>query len=285
MQTQQVEAYARRTGAGHSRLSELGEVLDAGVRGSGTAWVGEDAASGPDSAAFATGRGDVDDAAPTGSGRPPGVMSRDPDEVADVDPTVAAAWRDMSEDQKVQVLQELVNRELEAAGMEPIRVVKGDLKGSLGAFDPRGLLPDVIYVDTGHLDDPDVLNTALHEARHAIQQEMVRRTERDWWDLITGRDTRDADYREVEREYGITREEIEAWRSEQGSAYVEPPEPPDEETGTPEEWAQFEKDWEAYASQAVEQDASDAGVEGAEALTLEDLQDLQRSAGVPVTSG
>ncbi len=187
-----------------------------------------------------------------------------------LDPEVQAAWREMTPEQKKAVLQEMVDREFERYGMEPVDISffyeEPDEDGMVtyGSWsNDRGELRMNEYM----LYSPDLALTTVHEVRHAAQHEFVEQTEGGMWDWLPWVDGPEADYERIEEEHGITREEIEAWRenSEPGN-YISP-----------------EDDYEGYRAQPVEVDAREREDEFAGDLTLEDLQQYQRDAGVPVS--
>ncbi|WP_341854921.1 hypothetical protein [Brachybacterium sp. GPGPB12] len=128
------------------------------------------------------------------------------------------------------------------------------------------------------LDSPYGLQIAAHEARHQVQYEMIRRTEADPWDWVTGDDNSE-EYAEVERAYGFTRGEIEQWRHEFRPWNYEFP--PIGDPSTPE----YQEQMQDYLDQEVEVNAREREDEFADEFSFEDLQQARRDAGVPVSQG
>lgn len=189
----------------------------------------------------------------------------------------------MSDDERKAVLAQIVEDEVRAYGMNEnqgygladveVRFFPGAISG--GAI---SLETGLIYLSSDLLDSPYGLQIAAHEARHQVQYEMIDRTAADPWDWITGDDNSE-EYAEVEEEYGFTREEIEQWRHEFRPWNYEFP--PTGDPGTPE----YQEQLQAYMDQEVEVDAREREDEFADEFTIEDLQQAQRDAGVPVSQG
>ena len=214
----------------------------------------QDDASGPDG----------DGGMPPGPGADPGDEPRGraelPDgETAIIDGEVWVAWEAMSDKERLKVAAALVNAELAKYGLPPVSVLTGDMDPLLGEWREHHQGLDFIMIDEDHLESPQALNTLLHEARHAVQNGLIERTDITLWDRITGDDNA-ADYAEIEREHGITREEIEAWR-ENDKNYIQPPKDPPK-NATLEERRQFEEDYERYRQQVLERDAHEAASPG-----------------------
>jgi uncharacterized protein YukE len=196
------------------------------------------------------------------------------------DPAIQAAWDEMSEAEREAVLRQIVEDEVRAYGMNEhllpdveVRFFPAWVNG--GAISLQG---GVIYLSSALLDSPYGLQIAAHEARHQVQYEMIRRTDADPWDWITGDDNSE-EYAEVEREYGFTREEIEQWRHEfQPWNYEFPP------TGDP-STPEYQEQMQDYLDQDVEVNAREREDEFADEFDFEDLQQVQRDAGVPVSRG
>lgn len=313
MSPQDVSAHEQRLTERAGQLEQLLATLEQTVRGGAAQWVGPDAdrfrddwtargaqplqsatasmqelaallrqeitaqddASGPDG----------DGGMPPGPGADPGDEPRGraelPDgETAIIDGEVWVAWEAMSDKERLKVAAALVNAELAKYGLPPVSVLTGDMDPLLGEWREHHQGLDFIMIDEDHLESPQALNTLLHEARHAIQNGLIERTDITLWDRITGDDNA-ADYAEIEREHGITREEIEAWR-ENDKNYIQPPKDPPK-NATLEERRQFEEDYERYRQQVLERDAHEAGIAGAESMTIEQLRSLQQAAGVEPT--
>ncbi|AXK44595.1 hypothetical protein [Brachybacterium saurashtrense] len=95
---------------------------------------------------------------------------------------------------------------------------------------------------------------------------------------ITG-DGSSEEYAEVEQQYGVTREEIDQWRHEFRPWNYEFP--PTGDPGSP----GYQEQMQEYLDQGVEVDAREREDEFADEFTIEDLQQAQRDAGVPVRQG
>lgn len=186
-------------------------------------------------------------------------------------------WDQLSDEDKKAVAEEMVKEYLARYGMdaEDVRFVEldpnhlgtwyeswGPYNGGDGFFDiewkSRGM-----DINQDLLNDPDRLfDTLAHEARHAVQHEMIDETNPAWWDNPLFRDDTSDDYARIEEEYGITHEEIDAWR-ENFDDYKRP-----------------EDDFQAYEDQPVEVDAREAGREEVDQLDTEDLERYKDKAGV-----
>lgn len=323
MDTAQGEAHAERLQAAGERLEERHGVLDALVGASETIWRGPDAdrfradwstgvsrmlreqcialeaagreleeeaeqqetasqsergggergGSGASSSGSASGRGR------RAGGGGDGTVSQE----------VADAWTAMDPPEQKRVLQEIVAQELERQGVDDVPVYFDDLSqdGSLGIwyeFDVwHPLRGEHIQIDSTSLEDPDSLNTAVHEARHAAQDNWVEETDGPPAWQFWRKDHSAAEYERIEEEYGVTKEEIEAWR-ENDKDYTEFPEDQPGEDAPQSEKDAWNEEYEAYREQPLEEDAFDEGDEFAEDITLEELRQYQLDAGVPVIS-
>lgn len=196
------------------------------------------------------------------------------------DPAIQAAWEDMSEADRKAVLRQIVDDEVTAYGMNEGLLPDVEVRFhpswvSSGAISLEG---GAIYLSSELLDSPYGLQIAAHEARHQVQYEMIRRTEADPWDWVTGDDNSE-EYAEVERAYGFTRGEIEQWRHEFRPWNYEFP--PIGDPSTPE----YQEQMQDYLDQEVEVNAREREDEFADEFSFEDLQQAQRDAGVPVSQG
>lgn len=324
MDTAQGEAHAERLRAAGERLEERHDLLDALVRASETIWRGPDAdrfradwstgasrllreqCTALESAATLleeeaeqqenASQGDRGDGESGGSGASSSgsASGRGRRAGGDGDGTVsqevADAWTAMDPPEQKRVLQEIVAQELERQGVHDVPVYFDDLPddGPAGfwyEFDFwHPLRGEHIVLDDSYVANPDSLNTAVHEARHAAQDNWIEETDSPPAWQFWREDDSAAEYERIEEEHGVTQEEIEAWR-ENDKDYEEGPSggPP------PDDAPQSEKDaWNeeeaAYREQPLEEDAYEEGDEFAEDITLEELQQYQRDAGVPVTS-
>lgn len=219
----------------------------------------QDAASANDEAGSGAGAADPELTVQDGQ---PG----DPGYEVEIDPEVVEAWEKLEDHERKAIIDELIRREFEKYGMEPPAVVyfddpgdeDGILLGSWSEGEQIMRLNENQYV----LSNPNILNTVVHEARHAAQYEMIELANQDRGDIPFYSDwAEDREFDRIEREYDITREEIEAWEE---NYYGEPGYKSAEEYG-----------FEAYEDQPVERDAREAGEEYVEDLTPEDLESLQ----------
>lgn len=192
------------------------------------------------------------------------------------DPAIQKAWEGMSDRERRAVLREVVKDELEAYGINArgwfpsveTRFFPGWMNGGAISL-PTG----VIYLSNDLLKSPYGLQIAAHEARHQVQYEMIRRTDPDPWDILTGDDNSDK-YEQVERDYGFTREEIEQWRHEFEVWNYEFP--PSGDPNNPE----YQEQMQRYLDQQVEVNAREREDEFADVYTSEDLEQDMRDAGV-----
>ncbi|WP_062947353.1 WXG100 family type VII secretion target [Brachybacterium sp. sponge] len=324
MDTAQGEAHAERLRAAGERLEERHGVLDALVRASEAIWRGPDAErfradwiSGASqllreqcTALEAAGtlldeeaeqqetasQGERGDGASGGSragssgtasgrGRRAGGGGD-----GKVSQEVADAWAAMDPPEQKRVLREIAAQELERQGVDDVPVFFDDLSedGALGfwyEFDIRHpLRGEHIQIDENHVSDPDSLNTVAHEARHAAQDNWVEETDGPpAWQFWREDDSAE-DYERIEEEHGVTQEEIEAWRENDRDYEDGPTDPQPPEDAPQSEKDAWNEEYEAYREQPLEDDAFDEGDEFAEDITLEELQQYQLDAGVPVIS-
>lgn len=298
MDTAEVHAAAERMRTARRLLTEAYSALQGQVLGSGADWQGPDGehfrgtrstSVGPQwtralemleqLAETAVRNADEQDAVSEGEGRTgtdgdsgngSGSVQMFDDDAGDIplDVEVQRAWYAMSPEDQKAVLQEIVDQECERYGIEPVAIeyfVEGWEEGeplTLGSWDGNTL-----RLNEAMLNSPDLALAAVHEVRHAAQGEFVEQTEGGFWDWLPWVEGPDDDYERIEEKHGFTQEEIEAWRenSEPGN-YVDP-----------------DDDLEGYLEQPVEVDAREAEDEFASGLTLEEFQQYQRDAGVPVS--
>lgn len=177
----------------------------------------------------------------------------------EVDPEVDARWRAMEPDEREKVAQAILDEEFRRYGIDPVPRIEFDIEGSAnGRWRYSGEEGHRIEIDGTKLDDPRLLHTIAHEARHAAQWEAVHATEGDstFWDWLPGTQS---DYERLQKDHGMTREEVESWR---------------------EYWNTPEEDKPEYFDRPVEVDARNAGAEFADEITPEDLARYQEAAGV-----
>lgn len=173
-------------------------------------------------------------------------------QLGEISPEVAAQWETYTDDERRAILEQMVLEQAEEYGIEPPPIVTfkntKDLAGEY--YDPnlwnggRGR----VVIDDTNLADPDVLNTASHETRHAMQQQAVEDGTTSWWE----------DWRGVEPTYdnGVTPEEVEAWHENQG------------------DYTEWDEDPQGYVDQPLEADAFEEERRRAEELTPEELDRL-----------
>jgi uncharacterized protein YukE len=321
METDRGREHAERLRLAAQHLESLRGDLDSGVQGSTGSWVGPDAegfrgrwttgaspllqqliegitrcgttleedAAQQDTASDADGQG-----AGGGGGRgaeggggsvPPGARQGGGGD-GQVPPDVAEAWEDMNEEDQKKVLQEIARQELEAYGAPELTVYFDSDTGVSGYWIESGGLRfwrgEHIVIDDSVIGDPDSLNTVAHEARHAAQNQWIEDTDGPGWKFWAD-DTSAEEYDRIEREYGVTQEEIEAWRENDKDykSYPDDPQPP-ETAPLEEQWEWYNRYLE-YREQPLEVDAFDTGDEFAEEMTMDDLRQYQEDARVPVS--
>lgn len=176
-------------------------------------------------------------------------------------------WMDMGDDEKQAVLREIAEQELEQYGLEDVEIVFQNIPPEEGEdWYPAGSWNgEVLMLNTYGLHDPEMMLSAVHEARHAAQWEFVEQTQPERWDWLPLVDSQSEDYARIEEEHGVTREEIEAWRENQDTIL------------------DYGEDPEAYEAQPLEVDARESEDSFARGMSVEELQQYQRDAGVPVS--
>lgn len=223
--------------------------------------------------------GSTGDAGTTADGTrsyvPRGPLSSDGPLVTD---EVAEAWSGMTDEERRKVAQEIVDSHFEDYGMEPVELIVEDKgaerSGSWSEKDKR------LTITEAWLEDPSSTAVFAHEVRHAAQSEFARRTDPTgflWW-----RDDKAAEYAQIERDHGVSREQIESWRGnmeEYGGDYISPPEElaPD---ATSAERQAYDAEWNRYEQQPLEQDARAVGDGYSRGLNLDELREFQERAGV-----
>jgi uncharacterized protein YukE len=322
METDQGRDHAQRLRTAGQRMDEVCTTLDSEIRASTTSWIGPDAegfrgrwsagtapllrqlvdelqrcaatlerdADQQDeaSASDTAGQGAGGEVGPDGGrgSAPPGARHGGGGD-GQVSPEVAAAWEDMDEPDRERVLREIAKQELAKYGAPELDLYFDPDTGVLGYWTPfdgwHPLRGEHIVIDESTLGDPDVMNTVAHEARHAAQNQWVEDTEAPPGWQFWREDESAAEYDRIEREHGVTQEEIEAWRENEDD-YVPPPEDPQPAADAPqEEHDAWKEEYDAYREQPLEEDAFDTGDEFAEGMTMDDLRRYQEDAGVPVS--
>lgn len=176
----------------------------------------------------------------------------------EVDPEVAEHWRSMDPEDREAVARAIVEEQLERYGVEgvPIDFNLSDANGWWEFTQEDG---HTISINGEALENPRLLHTLAHEARHAAQWEAVQDTESDVWDWLPWTESPDDAYERLEDEHGFTREEIDSWRDH---------------------WNTPKDEQDPYLDQSVEVDARNGGAEYSEGLTMEDLERYKEEAGV-----
>lgn len=224
----------------------------------------QDAASDADGAGAGTGPGgtqSVRDINDDGAGDVP------------VDGEVTDAWSEMDPEHQQAVLQEMVEQEFARYGMDPVEIQwfyeEPDPDTNLVTFGSWNEGDQALKMNEYLLHNPNLMLTTVHEVRHAAQHEFIEQTDPGFWDFLPWNDSQAGDYEAIEAEHGVTREEIEAWRENfEGDNYKS---------------TAKGDTFEEYESQPVEVDAREREDEFAgEELTMEQLQQYQADAGVPV---
>lgn len=313
MDVEQMRDHAQRIRAAQRRLEESRRLLDSRIRALGAHWVGPDAEefrqsweSGPDaawrtlldqleqratsaeqeadaqdSASQADGAGARDSTGDSaaGAGLPPGASGtgmsplglRDEDSPDDltIDPAVAGAWKNTEYTDRGKIMYELVKQEFAQYGLAPPRMAwfQADTRRTVDVID-KGRWDQgnyTVYFNEWALHDPSMLLTVAHEARHAAQHAAVTPSAKDFsviplpGSMAVTRLLLMAQHDVEVTEFAGWWENLQAYRTS-------------EEIG-----------FEAYQAQPVEQDARRASADYNEELTLQELQDLQARAGVPIT--
>lgn len=196
----------------------------------------------------ALGRAAAADATLAG-GIPPGHVD-EVDERGVPDPAVAERWATMTDDERRAAIEEMIEEQAAEAGIPtPDIVWEPESWGLNGQCREGG---GEIALNSGLLDDPQVLNTVAHEMRHARQFEAIE-DEEDGFNWPWEDDPFD-----MHEEDGISREQAREWArnfqdyqsTDNGDTYEE------------------------YYEQPVEVDARRSGREVLEDLTEEELTRL-----------
>lgn len=216
-----------------------------------------------------------------------------PDRTA-VPPAVAKAWTHMSDADKRAVLQQVLDEKLTYYGIDTVDIQYAAIGNRSGEWE-EGLFAwseDTMTLNSTELDDPAMLKTVVHEARHAAQNRFIERIElaeiydsrSDRIKSLGGEDPSFAEheYAAIERTYGVTEAQIDRWRANEQSGYVEGPSTPPPDASAA-EWMAAQEQYGEYRRQPLEADAFRTGNAYTQNMTLTDLQDLQRRAMVPVT--
>lgn len=176
----------------------------------------------------------------------------------EVDPEVAERWETMDPEDREAVARVIIEEQLERYGIEGVPIVF-DLTDGNGLWTFSWEDGHTISINGGELENPRLLHTLAHEARHAAQWEAVQDTEPDGWDWLPFRDSTEDDYERLEDEHGFTREEIDSWRDYWNTPNDERP---------------------PYIDRHIEVDARNAGAEYSDEITMEDLERYEEEAGV-----
>jgi uncharacterized protein YukE len=177
----------------------------------------------------------------------------------EVDPEVADRWEAMEDEEREKVAQAILDAEFERYGIEPApEIIFDPMHGLNGKWSAVGEDGHKIEIDGTKLKDPEMMGTIAHEARHAAQWEAVKATEGDstFWDWLPGTQS---DYERLEKDYGMTPDEVDSWWDH---------------------WTSPEEEQAEYYDQSVEVDARNAGAQFNDGITPEDLDRYQEAAGV-----
>lgn len=194
-------------------------------------------------------------AAPTLPGSsPPRERPPDLDDAAmdSVPPEVQEKWTKYTDEEKLAILEQIVEEEAKAYGIEPTPLVTVKSIDGWGLqYDPnlwnRGNGRIVLNEDL--LDSPEMLVAVSHEMRHAMQGKAIDDANVSWWEGMRGE--------EETYDNGVTPEDVEAWEE----PYIQP-----------------EDDPEGYFDQPVEADAETEGRQRASELTPEELDRLLKES-------
>lgn len=189
--------------------------------------------------------------------RPHGSFSSDGPEYV-VDPEVARAWEDMSDDERRAVLEHIAEQRAREAGLDDFEVRIEDLEDQDGdgvdddpSTDSRGSWSEgdrVLRIDEGNLDDPTILGTVAHEVRHAQQHKAVDDLPWWWWEDYHGPP-------------GVSQDEVEEWRDNFDDYQTS------EDDG-----------FDAYHDQPVERDARETGGGYLDDLDKDELDRIREEA-------
>lgn len=164
-----------------------------------------------------------------------------------VPPEIEAAWGELTEQEKRDLLQLLADQHAEEMGIPPAPIQWDAQPGTRGVWDGQ------LHLNPDLLDSPELLHTAVHEMQHAWQWAV-----RDEYDVIASDPDRleaiingDVEDPMVEL-YGVTTEEARRMQ-ERNATYVRD---------------------KGYDERPVEVDARRSGAWGNDHLTLQEFQEL-----------
>lgn len=173
------------------------------------------------------------------------------DEYGIENPDVAARWAQLTDEERRDVIEQMIEELAEESGIEMPEIVWKD-----PSWDSNGSWsdgePGTVNLNEGLLDDPRLLHTVAHEIRHGRQHEAIR-DENDWqfpWE---------SDPFDEHREDGITAEQANEWE-ENFDDYQSTSDP--------------DVSYEDYFNQPVEDDARDTGREYLDGLTEDEIDRL-----------
>jgi len=191
-----------------------------------------------------------------------------------LDPAVKEEWSRLSDEDRMKVLQAIVDEEFAKDGMKAPKIsFKTDAEmtqesgpGTRGLWHEGAFfgLDSELSINKEKLDDSQILHTIAHEARHAEQHQLIKDTNGRIWDYAAG-DERDKEMRRREsvlKNHNVTDEEVRAWEHNFKN-YIPATE-----------------NEQAYKDQPVERDARAAGRYFVNSLTPEDFENYKRKAGV-----
>lgn len=180
----------------------------------------------------------------------------------DLDPKIAAEWAKMSEDERRAVIDELIEEQAQKYGIDVPTIVYANLPpGSYGYWDEDTKTMTVNVNDLGSAEA--ILDTVVHEMRHAGQYEMARDADPGWLtEIFVNAGLIDDPFQHP----GVTQEEArEIGENLEDGNYLSPNDP-----GVTQE---------EYENQPSEHDAWHHGGDFIDGLTPEELERLRKEAG------
>jgi predicted kinase len=85
-----------------------------------------------------------------------------------IPPELEEAWRNLTDEEKRDVLQKIADEQAIANGMEPKPIDWNS--NANGHWDPN---TSTLHINAGKLDDPHTLHVAVHESQHGLQFKMI----------------------------------------------------------------------------------------------------------------
>lgn len=196
---------------------------------------------------------------PNYDGDHPGRDASADEKYGELDDDVEERWEELDEEQRREVLQEIVDEEAERYGIDPPPDITFDENMEPNEYGVWNDLFKRLTINADLVDDDPrmAINTAVHEMRHAGQHHAIREANPVWpWES--------AEYGE-----GMDPAEVREWEENFGD-YRSPP-------GWFAEWRgedYVDQRWDEYWDQPVEVDAREQGKEYVEELTPEEMDRL-----------